>query len=108
MFSTKNPPAVQRMPWPSIDEDDSDDEDVPQQRTMMGHDTWILNDQDLPWLEDADGMLFAVRCGYYHTCHRSCRAADITFTFNRSGDVDHDRWARIFRAASGGHIRSQR
>ena len=55
MFSTRNPPAVQRMPWPSIDDDDSDDEVEPQRRSMTGHETWILNDQDLPWLEDANG-----------------------------------------------------
>lgn len=61
MFSTQNPPAVQRMPWPSVDDSDSDDDDEgePRRRTMTGHDTWILNDQDLPWLEDANGGILS-------------------------------------------------
>ncbi|KAH8120516.1 RIC1-domain-containing protein [Phellopilus nigrolimitatus] len=49
MFSTKNPPAVQRIPWPSI-EVDFDDDGEDSRRTLSGHDTWIINDYELPWL----------------------------------------------------------
>ncbi|THH11772.1 hypothetical protein EW145_g440 [Phellinidium pouzarii] len=49
MFSTKNPPAVQRIPWPSAG-GDFDDEDAEGKYTLSGHDTWILNDYEMPWL----------------------------------------------------------
>ncbi|KII93321.1 hypothetical protein PLICRDRAFT_130973 [Plicaturopsis crispa FD-325 SS-3] len=50
MFSTRSPPAIQRIPWPSAE--DSDDE-TPRKRTApYGYDTWVLNDHELPWLVD--------------------------------------------------------
>ncbi|PAV22254.1 RIC1-domain-containing [Pyrrhoderma noxium] len=47
IFSTNAPPAVQRIPWPSVD--DVQDDEIPD-RTLLGHDTWIINDTELPWL----------------------------------------------------------
>ncbi|KAF8490724.1 RIC1-domain-containing protein [Gautieria morchelliformis] len=51
LFSTKSPPAVQRIPWPSNQEED-EDEDGPgvKRKKWLGHDTWVLNDLDFPWL----------------------------------------------------------
>ncbi|KAG1885597.1 RIC1-domain-containing protein [Suillus subluteus] len=48
IFSTSSPPAVQRIPWPVYDE--SEIEEQTARRSLMGHDTWILNDHELPWL----------------------------------------------------------
>ncbi|KAG2156509.1 RIC1-domain-containing protein [Suillus bovinus] len=52
IFSTTSPPSVQRIPWPVYD--DSDIEEQAARRSLMGHDTWILNDLELPWLLDPD------------------------------------------------------
>ncbi|CCM00312.1 uncharacterized protein FIBRA_02342 [Fibroporia radiculosa] len=41
-FSTRGPPAVQRVPWPGTQRDDM-------------YATWVLNDEEFPWLEDSDG-----------------------------------------------------
>jgi hypothetical protein len=46
MFTTSNPPTIQRMPWPQ-EEGNSE-----QQCT---YDTWILNEDDFEWLRDPDG-----------------------------------------------------
>ncbi|EJD04265.1 RIC1-domain-containing protein [Fomitiporia mediterranea MF3/22] len=55
MFSTKDPPSVQRIPWPTIDDDFNDgNNDAEARRTLTGHDTWILNDYELPWLMNAN------------------------------------------------------
>ncbi|KAI9572704.1 RIC1-domain-containing protein [Boletus coccyginus] len=51
-FSTSSPPAVQRIPWPSYD--DTDVENDRSQRSPFGYDTWVLNDHELPWLVDCD------------------------------------------------------
>ncbi|PCH33349.1 RIC1-domain-containing protein [Wolfiporia cocos MD-104 SS10] len=39
LFSTKGPPSVQRIPWPGIE---------------GGGDSWVLNDEEFPWLVDPD------------------------------------------------------
>ena len=52
IFSTNAPPAVQRIPWPSVD--DVQDDEIPD-RTLLGHDTWIINDTELPWLANPNG-----------------------------------------------------
>ncbi|KAG9314607.1 RIC1-domain-containing protein [Chiua virens] len=51
-FSTSSPPAIQRIPWPSYD--DADDENDLSRRSLLGYDTWVLNDHELPWLVDSD------------------------------------------------------
>lgn len=53
LFSTRNPPAIQRIPWPT--RDDSEEEETLQRKTLARYDTWILNDQELPWLVEPDG-----------------------------------------------------
>jgi len=53
LFSTRNPPAVQRIPWPT--RDDSDEEETLHQKTLARYDTWLLNDEELPWLVEPDG-----------------------------------------------------
>ncbi|KIJ68689.1 hypothetical protein HYDPIDRAFT_179745 [Hydnomerulius pinastri MD-312] len=52
LFSTSSPPAVQRIPWPSYD--DSDSGNNHSRRSLVGYDTWVLNDHELPWLVDSD------------------------------------------------------
>jgi len=49
LYSTKNPPTVQRIPWP-IANDDEDGNHPPQDFC----DSWIINDHELPWLMDSD------------------------------------------------------
>lgn len=49
-FSTKSPPAIQRIPWPSLEENGLPEDD----NKGAGHDTWLLNDQDFPWLRTVD------------------------------------------------------
>lgn len=57
MFSTKNPPSIQRIPWPSADDDDDGaGEDQASRQSLAGHDTWILNDHELPWLINPNGI----------------------------------------------------
>ena len=58
MFSTKNPPSIQRIPWPSLDDEFSEGyEELEAREPLSGHDTWILNDYELPWLINSNGML---------------------------------------------------
>ncbi|OAX44898.1 RIC1-domain-containing protein [Rhizopogon vinicolor AM-OR11-026] len=52
LFSTGSPPAVQRIPWPIYDETETGEQTA--RRSLTGHDTWILNDHELPWLVDPD------------------------------------------------------
>lgn len=49
MFSTRDPPTIQRMPWPIGEDDDMTDV------TPASYDTWILNDIDFAWLVESDG-----------------------------------------------------
>jgi hypothetical protein len=53
LFSTGSPPAVQRIPWPIYDETEAGEQTA--RRSLTGHDTWMLNDHELPWLVDPDG-----------------------------------------------------
>jgi hypothetical protein len=50
LFSTKTPPSIQRIPWPP--HLDSSDEDV--DKHALRYDTWVLNDQEVQWLVDAN------------------------------------------------------
>ncbi|TCD70639.1 hypothetical protein EIP91_002358 [Steccherinum ochraceum] len=52
LYSTKSPPAIQRIPWPVLSEEDGPG--MPAQASLKYYDTWILNDQELPWLVDSD------------------------------------------------------
>jgi hypothetical protein len=57
LFSTKNPPAVQRIPWPEIEEEDGPVDGEP--KTQFGtYETWIFNDHDFDFFVDPDGKGF--------------------------------------------------
>ncbi|KAF8203148.1 RIC1-domain-containing protein [Pholiota molesta] len=49
VFSTRDPPTVQRMPWPL-----GDDESAEVARPALSYDTWLLNDLDFSWLVESD------------------------------------------------------
>ncbi|KAF8807681.1 RIC1-domain-containing protein [Phlegmacium glaucopus] len=49
LFSTKDPPTIQRMPWPISDEND---ESV--SPSSLTYDTWLVNDIDFSWLAECD------------------------------------------------------
>ncbi|OCH96704.1 RIC1-domain-containing protein [Obba rivulosa] len=51
VFSTSSPPAVQRVPWPNVVDGDTQ---APDQHVWAGYDSWIINDEEFPWLVDAD------------------------------------------------------
>jgi hypothetical protein len=55
LFSTRNPPAIQRIPWPTVDEETELDVTRRRRRSWTGYDTWLINEHDFPWLADADG-----------------------------------------------------
>ncbi|KAI0735483.1 RIC1-domain-containing protein [Earliella scabrosa] len=46
VFSTSSPPAIQRVPWPDVGEEGGN--------ARGGYDTWVINEEELPWLVDAD------------------------------------------------------
>ncbi|RDB29503.1 RAB6A-GEF complex partner protein 1 [Hypsizygus marmoreus] len=52
-FSTKNPPTIQRIPWPEGDEDAAQVEGR-KRRQQVGYDTWVLNEHDFSWFVDTD------------------------------------------------------
>ncbi|KAF8213519.1 RIC1-domain-containing protein [Mycena galopus ATCC 62051] len=53
LFSTKNPPAVQRIPWPEIEEEHETVDGEP--KTQFGtYETWIFNDHDFDFFVDSD------------------------------------------------------
>lgn len=61
-FSTRNPPAVQRIPWPDRAEGDQveTEETVAPRRArpkagLASYDTWVLNDQDFEFLVEPEG-----------------------------------------------------
>lgn len=49
LFSTKDPPTIQRMPWPIADEDDES-----LSSSSLSYDTWLVNDIDFGWLVECD------------------------------------------------------
>ncbi|KAF7320200.1 RIC1 domain-containing protein [Mycena kentingensis (nom. inval.)] len=53
MFSTKNPPAIQRIPWPEI-EDDEEDDGQPAQRRFASYENWVFNEDDFDFFVDSD------------------------------------------------------
>ncbi|KAI0803143.1 RIC1-domain-containing protein [Irpex lacteus] len=53
MFSTKSPPSVQRIPWPSVQRDE-DDTHIGYRNKESLYDTWLLNEDTFPWLVDSN------------------------------------------------------
>ena len=63
MFSTKDPPSIQRIPWPIIEDEENEDyDDEELKKSMLGHDTWILNDIEMPWLVNPNGTIRFFDC----------------------------------------------
>ncbi|TRM65979.1 RIC1-domain-containing protein [Schizophyllum amplum] len=54
LFSTRDPPAVQRIPWPEDEETDSLDEDAGDRRIQIGYETWVFKENDFEWFVDPD------------------------------------------------------
>jgi len=60
LFSTASPPAVQRIPWPSDDDeedipDPSEGEDGRPRRLFSKYDHWVLSELEFEWLIDTEG-----------------------------------------------------
>jgi hypothetical protein len=51
MFTTYNPPTIQRMPWPQGQDDPHE------QHKPHTYDTWILNEDDFSWLKEPEGSV---------------------------------------------------
>jgi hypothetical protein len=52
-FSTRNPPSIQRIPWPMTDGSELHDGDEDKE---YEYDSWVLTEQSFPWLVDANGQ----------------------------------------------------
>ncbi|KAI6031985.1 RIC1-domain-containing protein [Pisolithus microcarpus] len=52
LFSTTSPPAIRCIPWPAYDDSDSGGHLV--KKSFAGCNTWILNEEEVPWLVDPD------------------------------------------------------
>ncbi|KAG6837879.1 hypothetical protein H0H93_013032 [Arthromyces matolae] len=50
-FSTKTPPTIQRIPWPT-DSEDTDQVEAKELKQQHGYDTWIFNEHGFSWLID--------------------------------------------------------
>lgn len=102
-FSTSTPPAIQRIPWPSYDDADTQDDHF--RRSLIGYDTWVLNDHELPWLVDSDGTGYIICSRHIVTrvililILSHCRE-DLVFNF-RSGDVGNFRWKSLLCTTAG-------
>ncbi|KAI0724240.1 RIC1-domain-containing protein [Cerioporus squamosus] len=46
LFSTGSPPSIQRVPWPDVSGED--------RHARGGYDTWVVSEEEFPWLVDAD------------------------------------------------------
>ncbi|RPD63256.1 RIC1-domain-containing protein [Lentinus tigrinus ALCF2SS1-6] len=46
LFSTGSPPSIQRVPWPNLNGEGG--------HIGGGYDTWVVNEEEFPWLVDAD------------------------------------------------------
>jgi hypothetical protein len=90
LFSTKNPPAVQRIPWPSNEEEDENGPGV-RRKKWLGHDTWVLNDHDFPWLRAPNGNL---------RLRRPNRAMANTDTFQSLLIISHTRVLQVLKHGS--------
>ncbi|KAI0274897.1 RIC1-domain-containing protein [Gloeopeniophorella convolvens] len=55
LFSTKNPPCIQRIPWPVSYEAENSAE-----HRMYGYENWILNEHDFPWLVDSNVVVSSI------------------------------------------------
>ncbi len=95
MFSTSNPPTIQRMPWPRDEEDSQTEEKV------HTYDTWILNEDDFSWMKEPEGKLHTfllllvsvtILFSRYHE--------DYKWANDRGRSMDNYRRTSLFRATS--------
>ncbi|KAF5375289.1 hypothetical protein D9758_000014 [Tetrapyrgos nigripes] len=53
-LSTRNPPSIQRIPWPSQGEDEAEEYDAGEhgrrRRQFTSYDNWVINEYDFHWL----------------------------------------------------------
>lgn len=62
---------MQRIPWPTSDDimNGVNHED----KRWLGHDTWLLNDEDFPWLKATDGVFIKHFTFTFSNLRCSCR-----------------------------------
>jgi len=48
LFSTRNPRAVQRIPWPDVDGEETTD-------FQGNYDSWSVDEYNFPWFDCTDG-----------------------------------------------------
>jgi hypothetical protein len=53
LLSTKDPPKIQRVPWPEGPERDGDE--PPEANVSNGPAAWMLSEEELPWLVEGEG-----------------------------------------------------
>ncbi|KAI0706047.1 RIC1-domain-containing protein [Cytidiella melzeri] len=53
VFSTKSPPSVQRIPWPSAHHEGGQEHRTYRNSDNL-YDTWLLNEETFPWLMDSN------------------------------------------------------
>lgn len=94
LFSTKNPPAVQRIPWPEIEEEDGAVDGEP--KTQFGtYETWVFNDHDFDFFVDPDvtatQILYSRTTGVETWITSDGRAYFVGLNEDtRTSDSDHD------------------
>ncbi|CAK5265262.1 unnamed protein product [Mycena citricolor] len=59
LFSTKNPPTVQRIPWPEVEDDDEEEEEddetgQPRKVTFATHEMWSCNEHEFNFFVESD------------------------------------------------------
>ncbi|KAF9270574.1 RIC1-domain-containing protein [Marasmius fiardii PR-910] len=59
LFSTRTPPAVQRIPWPSDDDEGLEDETETARRRhrFNQYDNWVINERGFDWLIDSEAVV---------------------------------------------------
>lgn len=93
-FSTKNPPAIQRIPWPEDDEDDEQEIDEDQQESarktkLENYDQWLINEHDFPWLVEPEGTAYSSREGSYVSTNYRLHIVSISrILFSRTTGVE--------------------
>ena len=112
LFSTSNPPAIQRIPWPEDDEVDSADEGAEDRRIQIGYETWVFNEEEFEWFVEHDGMCVPpavyrltppTSCPFFSNCIEDHILAD-----NRHRDLDNVRRTSLLRGPARDGAREQR
>jgi RAB6A-GEF complex partner protein 1 len=56
LFTTKSPPAVQKIPWPA-DEENAEDGYGLRERQMWDYEMWQFNEHDFDWFIEPEGAV---------------------------------------------------